>query len=264
MPLCDLYILALRPSTSVPAFLQSLKEKDVRPIIQAKVVRWVILPTRLSTEPLLAHNIHWDLLIILPVDQKFSPDVQSQIAAQWTVTAGVPSRLLKDFEDKNDKLLNPPPGTVKPPDRTGNLKAESSQSLELSPELSSWISHLPQPTRTHPISMLNLLAFNPNRKADYLKYGQAFAERIGSRHGGDAKIVGNVVSGQGKEEGWDEIAVAHYPSLEHFGAMLGSLDYQEVNKRHRVGSLKDTFILCTMEIDDDGELAGGKSSESKL
>lgn len=114
--------------------------------------------------------------------------------------------------------------------------------------------------------MLNLLAFNPNRKPEYLKYGQAFAERIGKRHGGDAKIVGTVVSGQGKEEGWDEISVAHYPSLEHFSAMLGSADYQEVNKRHRLGSLKDTCILCTMEIDDDGELAGGKSgtTESKL
>jgi hypothetical protein len=31
---------------------------------------------------------------------------------------------------------------------------------------------------------------------------------------GHAKIVGNVIGGQGKDEGWDEIALAHYPSLE--------------------------------------------------
>jgi len=30
--------------------------------------------------------------------------------------------------------------------------------------------------------------------------------------------------------------------------MLASEDYQAVNKRHRVGSLRDTFILCTSEI----------------
>jgi hypothetical protein len=29
--------------------------------------------------------------------------------------------------------------------------------------------------------------------------------------------------------------------------------------RYRLGALKDTCILCTMEIDDEGELAGGRS-----
>jgi hypothetical protein len=108
--------------------------------------------------------------------------------------------------------------------------------------------------------MLNLLAFNPGRKEQYLKYGAEFAARVGSRHGGNAKIVGHVVSGQGKDEGWDEIAIAHYPSLEHFAAMLGSKDYQDVNQTYRLGALKDTCILCTMEIGDDGELIGGKDS----
>lgn len=49
--------------------------------------------------------------------------------------------------------------------------------------------------------MLNLLSFIPNKKQNYLRYDAAFAERVGIRHGGVAKIVGNVVSGQGKEEG---------------------------------------------------------------
>jgi len=267
MPLCDVYVLALKPPCSVSAFLQSLKVNDIKPIIQARVVRWVILPTQLSTDPLLAHNIHWDLLLILPGQTKLPGDTQSRVAASWTVTAGVPSRLIKDFAQKNEKLLNPPPGSVKPPEVGEVLTARSAKNLELSPELQDWIDHLPEGTRRHPVSMLNLLSFNPNQKQNYLKYGAAFAERIGSKHGGDAKIVGNVVSGQGKEEGWDEIAVAHYPSLRHFAAMLGSIDYQEVNKRYRVGSLRDTCILCTMEITDDGELAGIRgevSDEAKL
>jgi hypothetical protein len=86
--------------------------------------------------------------------------------------------------------------------------------------------------------MLNLLSFKPNKKQNYLQYGAAFAESVGSRHGGVAKIVGSVVSCHGNEEGWDEIAVANYPSLKHFAAMLGSAD-----KRYRLGSLRDTFIL---------------------
>lgn len=259
--------------------------------------------------------------------------------------------------------------------------------------------------------MLNLLSFVPGKKEEYLKYGAAFAKSIGSRHGGEAKIVGNVIHqenerskadasangaaaagymipGQaaGKSSGrngntgastsgpsasglmveektaknntrsdpkagnpnagvsatkahtagykipdeaqnprkinttansdasaagymipssfptqgasasgapssglmietesspststassspsssqnhgasWDEIAIAHYPSLSHFAAMAGSKDYQFINKKHRVPSLRDTFILCTMEIGDNGELAG-KGGGAKL
>jgi hypothetical protein len=256
MPLCDLYIISLTPSSPIPSFLSSLRKHSIKPIIQSKVVRWIILPTKISTSPLLAHNIHWDLLLVLPSGTPLPAAIRSQIASLWTVAAGVPSRLLKDFSSKNQNLINPKPGSVKPPDRSNALKGKTSQTLELSTELEDWISNLPSQSRTHAVSMLNLLAFNPGRKDQYLKYGAEFAARIGSRHGGDAKIVGNVVSGQGKDDGWDEIAIAHYPSLEHFAAMLGSRDYQEVNQEYRLGALKDTFILCTMEIGDDGKLAG--------
>lgn len=102
--------------------------------------------------------------------------------------------------------------------------------------------------------MLNLLAFKEGMKGEYLKYGEEFARSIGKRRGGDAKIVGSVIRGDGKkgkegeEEQWDEIALAHYPSLTHFADMLASEDYQVVNKRYRVGSLRDTAILCTCEV----------------
>ena len=78
------------------------------------------------------------------------------------------------------------------------------------------------------------------------------------------KIEGRPMEGrgdvgeEGDGQGWDEIAIAHYPSLRHFAAMAGSRDYQDVNKKSRVGALRDTFILCTMEINDKGELAGGR------
>jgi len=108
--------------------------------------------------------------------------------------------------------------------------------------------------------MLNLLSFNPEPSAReaYKRYGAAFSSSIGSRHGGDAKIVGHVVGGQAKNDGWDEVALAHYPNLEHFAAMLGSEDYQAVNQTERLKALKDTFILCTMEIDSHGELVAPK------
>jgi len=90
-------------------------------------------------------------------------------------------------------------------------------------------------------------------KSSYLKYGAAFSESIGAKRGGNAKIVGTVVSENGVERkegdgGWDEVALAHYPSLRHFEEMLASEDYQEVNKKFRVPALRDTFILCTSEV----------------
>jgi len=100
--------------------------------------------------------------------------------------------------------------------------------------------------------MLNLLAFKPGLKEEYLKYGAEFAKSIGKRRGGVAKLVGSVVhGGDGPEsgDGWDEIALAHYPSIYHFADMLASEDYQVVNHKYRAGSLKDTFILCTTEVE---------------
>lgn len=100
--------------------------------------------------------------------------------------------------------------------------------------------------------MLNLLAFKQGKKAEYLKYGKAFASSVGARHGGTAKIVGNILACSSSPRGvteWNEMALAHYPSLHHFADMLASEDYQEANRTWRVGSLKDTCILCTSELE---------------
>lgn len=154
---------------------------------------------------------------------------------------------------------------------------ESSQNLELGIELEKWIqTFLSTGSKESQgaVSMFNLLAFNTGMKSEYLKYGKAFAESIGSRHGGNAKIVGNVVGEEGSttaigsggkagsvvdasKDGWDEIALAHYPSIGHFRDMLASEDYQEVNQRHRVRSLRDTCILMTSEVGIEGWMKGG-------
>ena len=110
--------------------------------------------------------------------------------------------------------------------------------------------------------MLNFLAFKPNLHSEYLVYGRAFAESIGKRRGGNAKLVGNVVNKK-EEGGWDEFALAHYPSVLHFADMLASSDYQEVNLKHRVGSLRDTCILCTSELAVE-DIMGEESNKAKL
>ncbi|KAH6715916.1 hypothetical protein BKA61DRAFT_478504 [Leptodontidium sp. MPI-SDFR-AT-0119] len=284
MPLCTIHLLSLLDP--LPTFLQTLSSTPLKPLTISRVIRWIILPTSLSTVPLLAQNIHWDILLILPSPSNTSlpASLQKQIKHQWSIEAGVPSRLLKDYEARNRRLLCPEKGDV--PSLTGRknkILKESSQDLELSPELLSWIEEFSSggggdgeggtKEGNGAVSMLNLLAFNDGMKEEYLKYGRAFAESAGRRRGGLAKIVGSVVkgdrdvdgtgvdNGKGKRkekgEGWDEIALAHYPSLWHFADMLASEDYQDVNRRHRVGSLRDTCILFTSEVGIE-ELMGGK------
>lgn len=93
--------------------------------------------------------------------------------------------------------------------------------------------------------MLNFLAFKPGKEAheSYQKYGQGFAKSAGAKRGGTAKIVGKVIDEGAK---WDEIALAHYPSIQHFTEMLASEDYQEINHRYRLPALEDTWYAYPM------------------
>ncbi|KAI4935491.1 uncharacterized protein J4E92_002781 [Alternaria infectoria] len=288
MPLCTLHLIALHSTTPnpVPTFLSTLKSANISPLVISRVIRWIILPSKLSTEHLLARNIHWDLLLILPSTDALPSSLSKLVQHHWSVTAGVPSRLIQDFASKNQKLLHPDPSSVpKVQEQKSNKTTESSQSLELSDELNKWIQTFVNSGAKEgkgAVSMFNLLAFNPGMKEEYLKYGAAFAKSIGSKHGGNAKIVGNAthVNGSaiakasdssvgtngevgGGNDDWDEIALAHYPSILHFRDMLASEDYQEVNHRHRVPSLRDTCILMTSETAVE-ELMGQGKGGAKL
>jgi len=258
MPLTTLHLIALSPNATINQFLRALKSFGVKPLVASRAVRWIIKPEQLSTSRLL--DTKWDLLIILPASTPL-PEAYTHrdwVAEHWSITAGVPSGLLNDFGPKNERLLHPQQGDV--PELTGSLdkprKASSTQGLELNDELLSWSQDF-RLGQQGAVSMLNLLAFKPGKEMheSYLRYGKAFAESIGKRRGGTAKIVGKVVAGQGTEgedvAGWDEVALAHYPSIRHFVDMLASEDYQEVNHRDRLPSLRDTCILCTTELDPD-------------
>ncbi|KAL8659917.1 MAG: hypothetical protein Q9202_006898 [Teloschistes flavicans] len=251
MPVCSIFLLSLK--TSISAFIAAIRNTTSRlhPLVTAKVIRWIITPTTLSKEPLLTTHSPWHILLILPGALTTLPQhLQPLIQNQWSIQAGIPSRIISTFPSTNHNLLHPSPADI--PSLTRSLAhpktAPSAQALELSSELRDWISGGKGPGGA--VSMLNLLAFNRGMKEQYLEYGKAFAESIGSSRGGVAKIVGKVVPGS-YDDGWDEVALAHYPSLDHFADMLAGEDYQAVNKRFRVGSLRDTCILCTSEVEDE-------------
>jgi hypothetical protein len=258
MPLATLHLVALSSNTTINQFLHALKSFGVKPIVVSRAVRWIIKPEQLSTDKLL--NTNWDLLIILSAASQL-PDAylgRDWVSNHWSITAGIPSSLVNGFAERNDRLLHPQQNEVPP--LTGALdkprKASSAQGLELSDELLEWSKSF-KLGQQGAVSMLNLLAFKPGKEMheSYLRYGKAFAESIGSRRGGLAKVVGKVVPSQGTPDedtsGWDEIALAHYPTIRHFLDMLASDDYQEVNHRDRVPALRDTCILCTTELDKE-------------
>lgn len=203
MPVSTINLLSLK--TSIPTFLLTLHQTSLQPLVIAKVARWIITPSSLSTAALLQP---WDLLLILPHASPSLPaNLLAMIHDQWCIQAGIPSKLTASFATTNQQLLHPSAETIPP--LTGALShpnlAPSSQALELSPELLQWISNAKSPKGA--VSMLNLLAFHPGRKDQYLQYGHAFAESIGSKRGGVAKIVGKAIPGtcsDGCQE-WEEV-----------------------------------------------------------
>ena len=204
MPLCTIHLISLDPSTSVPSFLSSLSSQSppLKPLVASRVVRWIITPTTIDANDLLHPPYPWTLLLILLGTPPLPSGIRTNIRNIYTVTAGVPSRLLgPDFQSKNDSLLHPDGQVLEsdstlPDSRSSSALPQDSQKLTLSPDLVEWArSFSNTPIGSSPLSMLNLLAFHKTESAkkSYQAYGAAFAKSIGSRHGGNAKIVGNVV-----------------------------------------------------------------------
>ena len=302
MPLCAIHLLALDPQTSIPTFLDLLSSQSppIKPLIASRVITWIIKPTTINADALLNPPYPWDLLIVLPTTVPLPDPVQSKVRNSFSLTSGIPSRLIgQNFQSENAERLHPSnpasvpeattPSLLDPYSKSPTLFRDS-QSLALSAPFLYWARHFVKSSHigTQPVSMLNLLAFRKTEAAhkSYQAYGAAFAKSIGSRHGGNAKLVGNVIhnpspsaatrtrsgpdsheqsksssaslspdQSQPQQQVWDEIALAQYPSIAHFASMLGSADYQGVNQQYRVPSLFDTCILCTSEIAVEWEIA---------
>lgn len=255
MVVCMLHLISLKKETTISSFLSKLRESRVNPVIRAKALRWMITPSTLSSGYLLARNLQWNLLLGLEADAAIPSSAATEIDAIWTVACGVSSAAVSGYQKLNSQLLQAAGPRIELP---SIQPKDSSQSLEVSSEMREWIAALPAQLQHRPVSMLNLLAFNPGKAEQYRKYGAEFSSRVGLRYGGHVKVVGRVVDdpGQARQQGWDEIAFVHYPSLNHFASMLADDDYQAVNQEYRLAALKDTFILCVLEINDNGEPIG--------
>ncbi|KAL4941687.1 hypothetical protein BDV06DRAFT_177536 [Aspergillus oleicola] len=265
MPALTLHLLSLT-SISAQSFVIDLRKSNTRVIVASRPRRVIISPTILDTNTLLSEP--WDLLLLLQPpsntpDAPFPPTLASRIKKEYKLPVGIPSKLLGTYPQRDAELKRnasgiPLTGSL---DKLGNVNdVGKGQNLEVSPELFSFMNEF---SRVHdaPVTMLNLLHFHEKGgKQNYYKYGQGF-NPVAAKRGGSAKLVGNVIQPAGgaqdkrPEDWWNEISIVHYPSIRHFCDMLAGEDYQEVNRKYRLGALKDTFLLCTTEFDVEGEAA---------
>ena len=266
MPVATLHLLALAKSTDSESFLHQLKQyPDIKVVVASRPRHVVIHPTILD-QSILAQTA-WDLLVLLTKNQPEETQdpipaaLRSNITAEYKVTAGIPSKLITSYPTRDAQLKQkassiPLTGSLDKALREGSK--DSSQNLEVSPQLLEFMTEL---TKTHsgPVTMLNLLHFHhPGGKGSYFKYGQAFIPVAGKR-GGDAKLVGNVVPpGKGQKEDsrgspdrpqqewWNEISIVHYPSIRHFCDMLAGDDYQEINEKYRLSVSGPSVHACVL------------------
>ncbi|OJD18499.1 hypothetical protein AJ78_01488 [Emergomyces pasteurianus Ep9510] len=266
MPLLTLHLLTLTSNTDPKNFLTELKKSPgVKVVVSSRPRHVIVRSNILDGNPL--QSTKWDLLVLLqsPENSIPAPLRASHIRSEYTVNVGIPSKLISTFPSRDIKLKRDADSVP----LTGALDAArgkpSSQNLELSPDLLKFMDELLK-IHDRPVTMLNLLHFHPGGKPEYFKYGQGFV-KVASKIGGDAKLVGNVVkpaAGQRDSRGdperpegdwWNEISIVHYPSIRHFCDMLASEEYQEINAKHRLNALRDTFLLCTTEFDvEDSEV----------
>lgn len=265
MPLASLYLISLQPATPLSSFVTLLHTSlpgtpQSQPLLIARPIRWIIepwihLPTSAQAAALEALTlVQWDIFLILPtLTDPLPAQLLQHVRTLYSLRVGIPSKIAADFKTRNMDLLHPAPNSI--PELTGSLEkvqvSPTSKDLKLTAEISQWLAS-PTAPKTAPC-MLNFLSFHPGKQESYKAYGQAFASDVGIRRGGIAKIVGSVPHKDSKKEEclWDEIAVAHYPTVWHFADMVASEDYQEVNARYRVGAIRGTAILCCNELDQD-------------
>ncbi|CAI7665694.1 unnamed protein product [Penicillium pancosmium] len=258
MPICTLHLLALKEPADAQSYVQEL-QKSTKVILASRPRHIVIHPTNLDTAPLATET--WDLLLLLQPKPNTTEDpiptsLRTAIKSEYKIPTGIPSKLITSYATRN-KVLQDKASSIP---LTGSLERllasgskSSSQNLEISPSLVSFMDEL---SKTHPgpVTMLNLLHFQqPGGKQSYYQYGQAFIPVAGKR-GGDAKLVGNVVTPQNdskdassssrgavaEEEWWNEISLVHYPSIRHFCDMLAGDDYQAINEKYRLSSWAGT------------------------
>ncbi|GAB7354347.1 hypothetical protein MBLNU459_g4857t1 [Dothideomycetes sp. NU459] len=258
MPVLTLHLIQLVGDGGVSSFIAQLKEADPSAeIVVASQPRYLVVrPEKQDVNALSGSS--WDVMLLIRTAKgALHEALRPRIAQEYKMFVGIPSKLLAAYPKKNRQLLEEAPSAGLTGSLDNPIVPDSSQNLELSPDLLRFMDELMK-QHNGPVTMLNLLKFKEGGKSSYYEYGQRFIE-VARKRGGDAKIVGNVIppptghSNVGAQtagaDEWQEIAIVHYASIKHFCDMLAGADYQAINDKYRLPALEDTLLMCTTEID---------------
>ncbi|EST08389.1 hypothetical protein PSEUBRA_002146 [Kalmanozyma brasiliensis GHG001] len=279
MPVCALHLVQLHDATAqgVDGFLQRLFEAATNPkefsiVTVSQIQSPIIRPTLVDHTTL--NGTPWTLLLVVGGAKAhvLPSSLGSAVEVHYSLVSGIPSKIVSNYDTISTKLREEAPrvplleikldgkGDVIPPANKSSSTRDDGQDLSLSPALLDLAKQLNAKGHKGPVSMLNLLHFHtqPGAVESYHEYGRRFAT-VAGRRGGNAKLVGIVIplsgelkdsrNGKGKGEWWDECTLVHYPSINHFIDMSVDDEYQYINKEFRLKGIKDTALICTLELD---------------
>lgn len=248
-----IHLLAL--STTLSSFLVSVAVLQPQPLAVAKVEGWVHPPENTSVDSLVTGR-SWDILLVLRGGGAIPESLKATVNASWSITAKVSSGMVDNYREMNKTMLHPKPEDIpelraRATGETTVPRQDQSQALafQVSPELDAWFRSFSTTNGAGPVSMFNVLSYADKDK--YMGYIKAFGESLTPHYGGTPKIFGEVVASGGEGKVWDDVAIVQYPSITHFADMLASEEYAAIDRKHKVGALKDTGILCIVDLDLD-------------
>ncbi|TAQ86801.1 hypothetical protein B7494_g4865 [Chlorociboria aeruginascens] len=98
-------IISLSPTVTPSTFLTALNYSDMKPLITARVVQWIVTP-----DHLLSHN--WDFTLILTPNTTLPSSILALTSHIFTIRLLESSDFLSTFPSANTLLLTP---TIPPP-----------------------------------------------------------------------------------------------------------------------------------------------------
>lgn len=238
-------LLALRSSSCAnpSSFLPSLTR--LQPLWLGRVHFWVHKHNPLSSP----QKWHYLLISLSAHTSKLMEEISPFVERSWSVSAPTAGSIVHPPTETKTLVLEP---GWSPTDASALIAAapKSGAALTLDDKLkTSILSASRELDSQTPVAMFNLLSYHADKREIYFHYVSAFNEAVGAKYGGEAMVLGlGVTECQEEGENWEDCALIGYPSVWHFARMLDDEAYAEVDRRFKVGVVRENPILCCTEV----------------
>lgn len=252
MSRCTFYLLSINGSAS--DFKASLSTIPNKPLYVGKVHRWVVPLKIYSLGP--QGQAPWDVFLFFSGSIELPEQTKALLKAEWRLEAEAPSPMLDAVPTTNQRLSHLKPEDIPPLtggwEHVPKVDLDRHQEMAYSPELQEWVRSFGAQEGKNAVSMFNLLSYHEGKREVFMQYVAAFGATLGKAVGSEALIIGGVKrcsSTPYGEKQWEDAALVHYPSIYHFAELVASDEYQKLDAEYKVGTIKDTGILCLTELE---------------